>query len=379
MKITLPKSELEKFLNLSSYLKISNESISFSPITEYILVNIKNGFCKFTLTTTGNFVTYMFSTSHQTQENFLLSYTELKKFYSSKRSDNLIITETKISDGTFNSKHIVKDDIKIELFPSVTSISGLQSKRISKATINQILVSKKYIKEESKDKLIPTYNHSNILGKQILSSDGFISFLYSLPIEENLEFIFFSSSEIDLIRNFEYFDYIKTDNWNIIKYKTIVFGKRLIEGVSPAFFPLLKRYIEILKKDVKITIPVERFYDFCKTVKTYTKDETVNSYLTILENGIRLSYTDHQNAIELDEIISCNQVGFEVGYRICFTQSVLLKVFDSLGSDYINLSECVEENGNKGYIGFWLDSDPNFHSICSKGFELQKQDVTETL
>ncbi len=373
MKIQLPKQEIEKFLELCQYVDVTSESIVYSPITEFIKIELKNGFCKLVLTSSSNFIQYAFFCEDKSNTILLVSYFLLKKFYSNKRKDILIISDTEkktnVSDGVFSLNYIKPIGIELSNCYTQPNTSGLNYSRISKKNIDLINISKNYIKAENKDKLIPFLNHSNILGNKLLSSDAHISFLYKL--DEEFPYMFFSKLEIELIRNFDYFDYNLMDNWNIIKYGNIVFGKRIIDGITPLLYEQINSYISYSDKKKVLKVNSDQFTEFCKSVKSFIVDDTINSYLEVSEKGVELSYEDKKNSIDrLSQIIDCQNSGYEIGYKICFVHSSIVKVLDSIKSNTINISECIEPNGRNEYICFWLDSDSNFHSICSKGFQM---------
>lgn len=382
MKITLQKSEIEKFLELASYVDLTPNEIIYLPITEFIKVEINKGFCKMTLTSQNSFISYLFSVQIQESANFLISYVNLKKFYSTtKRKEQLIITDTEtkttFSDGNFTSNYQKPESIKLENFPTQPIITGLKFKRIDRVAINQLNTAKKYILPESKDKLRPILNVASIKpieqGSFLLASDSQISCLYKL--NSDFDFSVLYAKEISLVNNFEYFDFITTENWNIIKYKTIVYGNRLSDEINPgSIHETIFKFIKMLDKKAYIKLNVDQFYDFCKSVKSFVKDETVNSSLEVKDGKIELSYIDVQNSIDLHQNIDSETFGYKEGYRICFVQNNIVKVLDSLESKLINISECVDERGGKNFIGFWLDTDENFHSICSKGMEIVKND-----
>lgn len=374
MKISIPKSEIEKFLQLSSYVNVTSESVTYLPITEYIKFEINKGFCKLTLTSSSNFVSYMFSLASAEKIDMLVSIFEIKKFYSGpKRKDILTISENDkgiitLSDGSFTSKALKKSDLSP--YPPIPSLSGLNLRRVNKKTIDQLFVSKKYILLETKDKLRPLFNNASILGNLLLSTDMIISCLYKL--DEEFDFSFFSIKEIDLVSNFEYFDYSKLENWNIIKYKTIIYGNKYSEQIEPgSVHKAIQNSVDILNKTNFIRLNVEEFYDFCKSVKPYVVDSNINSYLEVIEDEeVNLVYEDIKNSIDVRVSMPAEIVGFESGYKIWFFQNLIIKVLDSLDSHVINISECVENlSGDvvrKNYIGFWLETDKDFHSICSK-------------
>ena len=378
MKISLPKSELEKFLELSNYTDLTPDSISYTPISEYILVQINRGFCKMTLTSNTSFVNYTFSISSIENQEFLISYLNLKKYFSVPRQDSITINDQElkisISDAIFTSSANKDVSIKIEEFPKIPQLAGINYKRINSKVIEQLKISRKYIMPENKDKLRPILNLISIKGDYMLSSDMQISCLFSLgeSIQSEGELTVFSKKEIDLISNFDYFDYSKTNSWNIVKYKTIIYGSRLNDGIeSGSMYEMMKLFVQSVDKDKVLKVNVKQFTNYCKSIKPYIKDETVNSYLEVLsENKIKLSYIDLANAIdEQKQEVDCLNLGYEIGYKICFSQANIVKVLDSLNSDLINISECQSEDGKRNYIGFWLDNDSSFHSICSKGFE----------
>ncbi len=376
MKITIPKSELEKFLELASYVDVTTENIIYSPITEYILIQINKGFAKMTLTSQNSYIQYTFSIQSSETQTLLISYIELKHFFTDKRGEQITLTQTdnkiKISDGKSHSYHIIKSGIEINLYPTQPNISGVKSLRIEKKLIDRLVVSRKYILDEKKDKLLPIFNLASIKSNLLLSSDKQISCLFTLDSE--FEFTIFSIKEINLISNFDFFDYIKTDNWNIIKYKTIVFGSKIREDISPGLIhEKILEYTQILDKKKYLKLNVEQLFGFCKYIKNKAKDPNVNSYLEVKKDGIELSYQDRANSIEEYKTLDGTAIGFSDGEKICFVQGNVSKVLDSLNEDWINLSWCIESNGVRNYFGFWLESDPSFHSICSKGFEVESE------
>jgi len=366
--IQLQKSELEKFLSLSSYTNLTSECIQLMPDTEYIKIELKRGFCTMSVSSVNSFVSYMFSTTNNEDLTILVSILHLREFLKGKRKDIITIddseTTTLITDGSFKLSKVKKSDIKLEHFLILPVIKGIEYLRIERSTILKIIVSKKYI--ELKDKLRPILNGSSIKGKQLLSTDSTISCFYELDSEYS--FSFFNQKDMELISEFDYIDYCKTENWNLIKYKTIVYGSRLTEGLQPGLMhEQINSFVKILDKSNTIRVNVEQFYDFCNSIKSSAKDMTVSTLLTIVENGIKLSYEDVKNNIEeASQIISAKVTGYEIGYSFKIYQFQIMKVMDSLNSEWINISECVEPNGNKGYIGFWLEEDKSFHSICSK-------------
>jgi len=272
----------------------------------------------------------------------------------------------KLSDGEFDSKYSINPSIEIKEFPAIPNTSGLSFKRIERKLINQLITSKKFILSEKKDKLRPILNLSSIKGKTMLASDAHISCVFEM--EEDFGFVFFSPTEIDLVNKFEYFDYAMTESWNVIKFKTIVFGSRYAEGVDPGFVHgVISNFISTLDKKCFMKLNVKQFYNFCKDVKPYVKDDTVNSILEVCKDSIKLSYEDEANGIlEKHKMVDAQISGFEIGYKISFVQSSIVKVLDSLDSDLINISECVSSDGSRNFIGFWLDSDPSFPNIASK-------------
>lgn len=366
-KISLPKLELEKFLALSSYTNLTTECIQLLPDTEYIKVDLKRGFCNLSLTSVSSFVTYMFSCQDQQEATLLISIIHLREFLKGKRKDIITIQDeaakTIFSDGNFKLSKPKNIEIKIEYFTQIPTSKGLPYKRFNRDIILKLIQSKKYV--ELKDKLRPLLNMSSIKVDKLLATDGTISCFYSLS--EKFDFEVLSIKEIDLISEFEYVDYCKTDNWNIIKYKTIVYGSRLTEGLNPGqLHETIEGMISILDKSKIIKVNVDQLYDFCNSIKSSHKDPTVASLVEVSSDGLILSYEDKQNSIEAAQPITATIIGYEVGYSFKIYQFQIMKVMDSLNSEWINISECISENGSKSYIGFWLDSDPSFHSICSK-------------
>lgn len=379
MKITLPKEEIEKFLNLSSYIDISDESIKYSPVTEFIKIEIKKGFCKMTLTSVKNYISYTFVLKTKEEDcEILLSYTKLKTFYSIERKETLIIdyseTKTNLTDGKFKSSYQKKEDVLIKDFPVQPILSGLPVLKADKVLIERLLISKKYILDEKKDKLRPIFNVTSIKDNMVLSTDAHISCIFKLDSIFSDKLCTFTPKEIGIIKNFDFFDYIITDNWNIIKNKTVIFGSKIIEGLDTgSIHGAINQFLELIDKSKYMRINVDQFYNFCKSVKPNVKDETLNTQLEVTENGILLSYSDIQNSYEANEIIDSEIIGYPIGYKILFIQSAIVKVLDSLNESVINLSECIDSNGNKNYIAFWLNSDKSFSSICSKGFEVKNE------
>ncbi len=375
-KISLPKQELEKLISLLEYTNINPETVSFFPISGYALIQIKRGFCKITLSSERNFLIYNFSTTEQ-DNTILLNIFKLRDYLSTKRGANITITDSEekcsLSDGIFTIAHGKETGISIGIFPKLPEIKGVDFKRVDKKLINQLSSSKKFVLPENKDKLRPIFNLSSIKGNLMLSSDGHISCIYKIS-EAIGEFSVFSKKEVDLVENFDFFDYFKLENWNLIKYKTIVYGNLLSEYIDPGtIHETIETFVSATDKTKIIRVNVEQFYDFCKSIKSQAKDQTVNSYLQIKEGKVELSYNDKQNSIEAHQLIDSKNQGYEIGYKICFVQNSLIKVLDSLKSEYINISECIVEDGFgvkvKPYITFWTDNDESFHSVCSKGFE----------
>jgi hypothetical protein len=380
-KLQFQSTELQKFLDLSAYTRLTPENVLYSPITEYIKIELNKGFCKLTLTSNETFVQYTFSVSIQSKETLLISYLNLKKFFSNIRKEITTISETEnkvtFTDGSFTSSYTKDPSILLSNFPVQPDISKIEFRRIGKDLINKLKVSKKFILPEAKDKLRPVLNLASIKENLLLSTDAHISCLYEL--NEDFGFATFSPKEIDLISNFDYFDYFQLLNWNIIKYKTILFCNKLQEGLdSGQIHKTVRSFVELVDKEKVIRINVVQLYDFCKSVKSYEKDSTVNSYLQIADGYISLSYHDIVNSIELHQEAQAEITGYSVGYKICFVQSKISKVLESLEDSVINLSECVQTDGSRNYMAFWLNSDSKFHSICSKGFEAVK-DQTESV
>ena len=381
LKLQLPKAELEKFISLSSYIDLTSESITYAPITEYIKIEIKRGFCKMTLTSQYSFVSYTFSTQ-EADCVFFLSYTKLEKFFKEKRRETLTITQTEskttLSDSVFSSSYPANLELNFDTFPKQPLIAGLKLQKIERQFIEYLIISKKYVMPEAKDKLVPILNLVSIKnvnnGGLMLSSDRHISSLFNTTPFIPTELMFFSLKEIDLVSNFEFFDYIKTFSWNIIKYKTILFGRRYNEDiVAGQMHEQILKYTEYLEKTYFLRINADQFFSFCKAVKNDAKDDTVNSRLEVISDSeLSLTYFDKANNVELHQKIDCVSNGYEIGYSILFVHSKIIKVLDSLKDSTVNLSEC-NVNGNKGYIGFWLDSDANYVSICSKGFEQKSE------
>ena len=377
-KINLIKSEIEKFIKLSLYVGITNENVSYFPYSEFVLLEINKGFGKFTLTSGGCFIIYNFLYSDSKVSHCLLfPYLDLKNYISSKKHENIVITdfqnEIVISDGrdVFTYEKVYEDldkkelKYKFENYPKIPNYKNLEVKRFDKQFLDCITISKKFIKPENKDRLIPALNHTLIKDNNIIASDAHISFHYKTNNEN--PFMFFSKVEMDLFDNFDYIDYCCNEGWNIIKHKTIIYGKRLEEGVQPVLFDQLKHYISILDKSSFFKIKKEDLLGYCEYIKPFIKDATVNSYLEVVENGLKLYYNNSPKPP--NRTINAEIIGYKVGYKICFVQSNIYKVLDSLHSDTINISECLNENGDRNFIGFWLDENPSFHSICSKGFE----------
>ena len=145
-----------------------------------------------------------------------------------------------------------------------------------------------------------------------------------------------------------------------------MYGQRLPEGLNPGnihkqFFT----YVDVLDKTKVIKCNVDQLYDFCNTVKASHKDSTVSSIIEVVDGGVMMYYEDGQNKVKVKQPVSATVVGYDIGYSFKIFQFEIMKVMDSLNSEWINISECIDQRG-VGYIGFWLDSDPSFHSICSK-------------
>lgn len=370
MKITLQTSEIQKFISLANYgVAPTPASVQILPISEYILCSIKNGFCKLNITSNIGFVQYMFS-ADVPDNTFLLSFFLIQKLLKNSKSANITITDKKISDGITNIGNEIPDTIIIQNFPSQPVYSGTKAINIDQSVINKLKISKKYI---STDKSLHNwYIYSLLKDGFMLSSDGCISAMVSNSgLKDSM---IFSLQEIGLISNFESFSLINLPNWNIIKYKTVVFGNKLVEFVGgldalSGIFTTINQFISFTEKNKVLKINVEQFYDFCKSVKDFSKDDTICSSLTVVDSGVKMEYNDISNRVVVDRIISCNNIGYELGYKIMFIQEKIMKVLDSLSQTNINLSEVIMPGGLKNQICFWLEEDPTFHSICSKGYD----------
>lgn len=371
-KLTFQKSEIEKFLSMISYISLTPDTIKFSPIMEYILLNIKNGYCTLTATSNSSYIKYMFACENA-DSSILVNYTKLSKFYSEKRKDTLTITYSEtdskviLSDGLSTIQYSNAIEAILLNFPPQPILRGIKFTNLSSLVIKQLNVSKKFVLPEKRDSLRPFLNHSMIKDNHILASDNFISFFYELP--EYFEYNAISDKEISFINNFENVEYSKLDNWSIIKHKTIIFGNKLKENLDCGFvFEAITRAISFLDKTKYMKIDSDQLYSFCKSVKSYAIDLTVNCYLEIQNEYVNMTYDDILNDIHFNTKVDCISVGYENGYKIALSWEKIQLALDGIESKYINISEVTGTN----YFGFWLENDSNFNAICTKGSIIQQ-------
>lgn len=371
-KLTFQKSEIEKFLSMISYISLTPDTIKFSPIMDYILLNIKNEYCTLISTSNSSYIKYMFPCGEK-DCTILISYTKLSKFYSEKRRDTLIVTYSEtdskviLSDGLSSMQYSNSIEAIILNFPKQPVLRGLKFTNLSSLVIKQLNVSRKFVLPEKKDSLRPALNHSLIKGNNILASDNFISFFYNLP--ESFEYNAFSEKEILFINNFENVEYCKLDNWNIVKHKTIIFGNKLKENLDCGMlFEAIAKAISFLDKTKYLKIDSDQLYSFCKSIKSLAIDLTVNCYLEVQDKFVNMTYDDVLNDVHFNTKVDCISVGYEVGYKISLSWEKIQLALDGIDSKYINISEV---NGTN-FFGFWLENDSNFNAICTKGAIIQQ-------
>ena len=390
-KIQLPQLEIKKFLDLASYVKCN---ATLMPITEYIKLDIKRGLVTMIFSNETNIVMYSFAVESSIPNcSILISYLELVKYYKEKRGAILFIKDygkddeknsgkQEFDDLDFKRSYKIPFDIVIETFPKIPTIpKSDQFSKIEKKVINMMDSGRRFVLDESKDKLRPIFNNINIKDGLLVSTDRNISLIYSnIGVDK---FFSFTLNVSSFVSNFDYFDcYISLENnWMIIKNKTVIFCERLkeLDDNNDWFFNTINSFTGIIDKKNKIRISVKGFYDFCKSSIPYIKEETVNSKLLILDNGkVELTYSCEGNESgkmiedEVRKIVDAEVIGYEKGFSFLFSQKQIMKVLEGLNKEILNISECVESNGRKGYIAFWLEGDDTFHSICSKGIEPSK-------
>lgn len=359
MTIKFPTNKVLDFIKLADYIETVN--LDLQPIQRYLRVEIVFGSCTLTKSNGNQYVMNTFDVECNDDYDFLIIEEELAGFAKLTQNDNFTIDfneNTGYADCTdrYHDYSFSNGIFDKTLFHSIPEFKRDNTVKLDRSVITFLNIAKSYI---GKDDLMPHFNSAYISDNYLYATDGHV--MYIRELSSNYPFIALSAKECDLIKDFEYVDFVQSASYNNFICKNTIYG--FINKTNANGFNY-KQFLDTVKRESYIKIRAADFMNFCNAaiVASKSKDKVVyiSARFSLEKNIVNFTYDNSEYNKKTKLPVNIENVNTD-DYDFLFFAPTVLSVLKTYPYKDMYLTDI-----NAGAFVIWSGDDKNFVCIVRK-------------
>lgn len=350
--ITLSVEKLKEFVALSKFI-VSDKS-EILPVVKYIKITILFNTVTMTKSNIKSFCQYTFDTDSEDCE-FLLEERILILFCQHSKGKNVKITikDTTVilNDGYYKQKYVPSNHSILD-FPKMPQ-TDLETERIPKEVLDSFKCARM---TTGQDTLFPMFMNVYSKDNYVFSSDK--QRMYIKKFDLDIPEMSLSKTECQLISNFNYIDFSKSENYNIHRFNSVVYGFVIQEDAKPFD---IGRFLNLNRRENYFSIKVEDLINFCDSTISIAGNTYCSSTISLQGNNCNIVY-DNPERGEMNELdVEIVREGDEFEFQ--FNPILWNEVLKSLPYDTITISD------EGPMLNLYNSNDKNYQGLIAKIFK----------
>lgn len=359
MKIKFQTNKVLDFIKLSEYIQTVN--LDLAPIQRYIRVEIVFGTCTMTKSNNNQYAINIFDVECDEDIEILLLEEELAGFAKLAQNDYFEVDYNEqngyvdCTDGyyTYSFSNGIIDKNLFQVIPDIKKENPVV---LDRSVITFLNIAKSFI---GKDDLTPQFQSVYLNENYMYATDGHIMYIRELP--NKYPFIAFSGKECDLIKDFEYVEFIQSSSYNNFICKNTTYG--FINKTNSNGFDFMQ-FLKTVKKQSYVKIRTLDFINFCNAaiVASKSKDKSVYISSKFVLEGNKINFSYENSEYNKRTKLPVDAETFDINYfDFLFFAPTVLSVLKTYPYKDIYISDI-----NNSAFSVWSKEDQAFVCIIRK-------------